>query len=86
MQGFQRAPLHCHLGGVVIENQILPQFQGTDPRVREAILVIQTGGPCRISGIASRLNLSASRLRHLFKKEIGTSLAHYIQTGATEAS
>ena len=55
-----------------------PDFTTMDPRIRKALEVIERTYPVEIGPIASKLNLSDSRFRHLFKKELGMSPSHYI--------
>ena len=53
-----------------------PQIQ--DPRVREGLKFLCQDKTPRLNEVASRLNLSTSRFRHLFKKEVGISPKHYV--------
>ncbi|SRR5260370_4966611 len=48
-----------------------------DPRIRRALELLQETHEVRFGQIASNLNLSGSRFRHLFKKELGMSPRHY---------
>lgn len=52
-----------------------------DPRVTRAVEIINQFFPDRPSekAIARRVNLSAARLRQLFKKEMGISLTQYVR-------
>ena len=49
-----------------------------DPRIRQALEFLGEKKTPSLSEVAARLNLSASRFRHLFKKELGISPKHYI--------
>jgi transcriptional regulator GlxA family with amidase domain len=51
-----------------------------DPRVREAIELIETNlkAELRADDVARHLGLSVSRLQHLFKNETGTTLVRYL--------
>jgi len=49
-----------------------------DPRIRQALEFLGEKKTPSLSEVATRLNLSASRFRHLFKKELGISPKHYI--------
>src|SRR5260370_23814007 len=53
-------------------------FTTRDPRIRQALEIIEMSYPVEIGPIASKLNLSDSRFRHLFKKELGMSPSHCI--------
>jgi AraC-like DNA-binding protein len=48
-----------------------------DPRIRRALELLQETHSLKFSEIPSSLNLSASRFRHLFKKELGISPSQY---------
>jgi transcriptional regulator GlxA family with amidase domain len=50
-----------------------------DPRIRKLIHEIQANRDCRVVQIAKRLNLSTSRLMHLFRTETGMSLGSFIR-------
>jgi transcriptional regulator GlxA family with amidase domain len=49
-----------------------------DPRIRQALKFLRQKKTPKLSEVATRLNLSTSRLRHLFKKELGVSPKHYV--------
>ena len=49
-----------------------------DPRIRQAINFLGERETPKLSEVAARLNLSTSRFRHLFKKELGISPKHYV--------
>jgi AraC-like DNA-binding protein len=54
--------------------------EAIDWRVREIMDILLLDSPhYRIAELAQRLNLSASRLSHLFKRETGESLQQYIR-------
>lgn len=55
----------------------VPVVRQLDPRVLAAFDAIDELPLDQISGLAKRLGLSASRLRHLFQEEIGCSVTHY---------
>lgn len=51
-----------------------------DRRIRKALDMIDrttVDRPLRVAQIAAALNLSPSHMRHLFRREIGTSPTHY---------
>ena len=48
-----------------------------DKRIRRALEILQQDPKVSISSIALRVNLSASRFRHVFKEEMGFSAALY---------
>ena len=48
-----------------------------DPRVRWALKLLQQGYSVSDNDIAKNLNLSSSRFRHLFKRELGVSRREY---------
>jgi transcriptional regulator GlxA family with amidase domain len=53
-----------------------------DRRVQKALELLQQrsiGGPIRLAEIAAAVHISSSHLRHLFKREIGISAAHYVK-------
>jgi AraC-like DNA-binding protein len=51
-----------------------------DPRVKEVTRAIDSdlARPWRIGDLAARVNLSESRLRHLFHASLGLSISHYV--------
>lgn len=49
-----------------------------DPRIRQ-ILHLLENGERRFCDVASSLNMSSSRLRHLFKEELGVSPGEYLR-------
>jgi AraC family transcriptional regulator len=57
-----------------------PRPVATDPRVLGAIELIRAriGGPVSLTGVARDLNISPSRLRHLFVEEVGLPFRTYI--------
>lgn len=58
----------------------LPQRVSTDPRVLGAIELIRArlGGELSLTSVARELNISPSRLRHLFAEEVGVPFRTYI--------
>jgi len=52
-----------------------------DPRVRQAIDLLSEdlGRPFNFNALAASVNLSPSRLRHLFNREIGLTPAQYLK-------
>jgi transcriptional regulator GlxA family with amidase domain len=53
-----------------------------DRRVQKALEVLQqssVGGSIRLAEIAATVHISSSHLRHLFKRDIGTSASHYVK-------
>jgi AraC-like DNA-binding protein len=53
--------------------------QARDPRVRRAIELLKPNRPSTINEVATDLNLSVSRFRHLFKQELGVSPKRYLK-------
>jgi len=51
-----------------------------DPRIRQALSLLRQYRAPGLSELAAMLNLSTSRFRHLFKKELGVSPKHYLTT------
>ena len=49
-----------------------------DPRIRLALKFLRERKTPKLSEVAATLNLSTSRFRHLFKKELGISPKHYV--------
>jgi AraC family transcriptional regulator of arabinose operon len=55
----------------------------TDPRIRLAIEMMSKedlSRPIRVDKIVARLNISVSRFRHLFKKELGLSPRQFVKS------
>lgn len=50
-----------------------------DPRIRQALALLSADQLVDFGELASKLNLSGSRLRHLFKKELGVSPRRYLR-------
>jgi len=57
-----------------------------DPRIYKVVHLLMLGLEHEISleELAQSVNLSASRLRHLFKEEMGISLSQYLKTQRLE--
>ncbi len=62
-----------------IFNALLQPFQITplDHRIEQALDLIEQDVNLAVSGIASNVCLSESRLRHLFKEQVGQSVKNY---------
>jgi len=54
-------------------------LNATDERIQQALDLLRVSPAFDIGDIAATLNLSPSRLRHLFKKQIGLSPSQYIK-------
>lgn len=54
-----------------------------DPRIRRALELMRRH-PATVTRIATDLNLSASRFRHLFKEEINIAPTHYLKLARLE--
>jgi len=54
-------------------------IQVTDKRIQRALDLIQSLHAVQIADVASKLNLSPSRFRHLFKQDVGFSPGHYVR-------
>lgn len=52
--------------------------QVQDPRIQQALKFLRENKTPKLSEVAATLNLSTSRFRHLFKKELGISPKHYV--------
>ena len=50
-----------------------------DRRIQTVISKIESNPAVEFSELAALVNLSESRLRHLFKKETGTTYKHYLR-------
>ena len=61
--------------------QVLDKIRSAaiDPRIERALELLNEPRAGRIGDIPSILNLSHSRFRHLFRKELGISPAHYVR-------
>jgi transcriptional regulator GlxA family with amidase domain len=55
--------------------------QTRDARIRRAIELLESVQIVALEDVAIELNLSVSRFRHLFKKELGMSPLHYARRG-----
>ena len=53
----------------------MPEVQG---RIREILEIIESQSPQKISQLALEVNLSESRLQHLFKQETGVRLGRLL--------
>ena len=53
----------------------MPEVQG---RIREILDIIESQSPQKISQLALEVNLSQSRLQHLFKQETGVGLGRLL--------
>jgi transcriptional regulator GlxA family with amidase domain len=49
-----------------------------EERLQKVFEMIESGKPCTIQALAEQLNLSHSRLQHLFKQQTGMSLGHLL--------
>jgi len=47
-------------------------------RIRRVLEMIESDSSCRMSDLATELNLSESRLQHLFKQKTGVGLGHLL--------
>jgi len=67
------------LGDTANKTQILAaRVDPVDPRICRALESLESCHGVELSEVASKLNLSDSRFRHLFKKELGISPSHYL--------
>jgi len=55
------------------------EFVTTDPRIWRALELLRETRAIRIRQVASSLNLSESRFRHLFKQEVGVPPTQYFK-------
>jgi transcriptional regulator GlxA family with amidase domain len=55
-----------------------------DLRIRRAIELLKPHQPATVNEIATELNLSVSRFRHLFKEELKVSPTHYLKLARLE--
>jgi transcriptional regulator GlxA family with amidase domain len=56
-----------------------PDLVTTNPRIWRALELLHESRTVRVAQIASSLNLSQSRFRHLFKQQLGVSPTHYFK-------
>jgi AraC family transcriptional regulator, arabinose operon regulatory protein len=56
-----------------------PILNTIDPRVRRALELVDSTPALSISQIAAAVNLSVSRLRHLFRSQLGITPARYVK-------
>jgi AraC-like DNA-binding protein len=61
-----------------------PQPPRLDPRIAQVLQLIeeQPLNAVSLSWLAGQVQLSASRLRHLFQEQVGSSLTHYLRWSA----
>jgi transcriptional regulator GlxA family with amidase domain len=57
-----------------------PELVTTDPRIWRALELLRETRTVRVGQIASSINLSESRFRHLFKQELGVSPTQYFKS------
>jgi len=57
----------------------VPDLTAKDPRIQRALEVFQQSQEVQLNDVADMLNLSSSRLRHLFTEEIGMSPRRYVK-------
>jgi AraC-like DNA-binding protein len=65
----------------VAPHDITAETRITDPRIQLAITLLRKDAFApgfRINGIAAKLHISSSHLRHLFKKELGMPPKRYV--------
>ena len=60
-------------GGTVGMSNLLPER-----RIRRVLEIIESDSACTVSDLALELNLSESRLQHLFKQTTGVGLGHLL--------
>jgi transcriptional regulator GlxA family with amidase domain len=49
-----------------------------DGRIQKVLDILEDNPRCSISGLARTVNLSSSRLEHLFKEQVGVQLGDYL--------
>jgi len=57
-----------------------------DARIKEAVSLIRCDGSKSLNVIARSVNLSPSRLRHLFKDQLGVTLTQYVKSQRLECA
>ena len=68
----------------VLERIARPREGGTvdmsipESRIRRILQLIESDSVCKMSDLALELNLSESRLQHLFKQKTGVGLGHLL--------
>jgi AraC family transcriptional regulator of arabinose operon len=67
-----------------VQSLVLPTGVAIDWRVRQAAELIRRKPATQVWDIAVSLNLSASRLRHLFTAELGMSPTQYLRRARLE--
>jgi transcriptional regulator GlxA family with amidase domain len=57
---------------------VMPLSRVPEVRIRRILEMIESDSSCKISDLALQLNLSESRLQHLFKQKTGVGLGHLL--------
>jgi transcriptional regulator GlxA family with amidase domain len=63
--------------GVAIQPD-LPTDELLQGRVRKILEIVRSGRPCSVHSLAVELDLSESHLQHLFKRQTGLRLGHFL--------
>jgi len=56
----------------------LPPDELLQGRVRKLLEIVRSGRPCNVHSLAVELDLSESHLQHLFKRQTGLRLGHFL--------
>jgi AraC-like DNA-binding protein len=72
------ASLRATLNGSRAPGADTPRPQLPEGRIRRVLEMIESNPACRMSDLALELNLSESRLQHLFKQKTGVGLGHLL--------
>jgi transcriptional regulator GlxA family with amidase domain len=81
----KRGPFHTDWP-VAVKGKGMPvaAFATRDPRIQRAIELLKPHHPATVNEVATELNLSVSRFRHLFKQELKVSPTHYLKLARLE--
>ncbi|HJZ73132.1 MAG TPA: helix-turn-helix transcriptional regulator [Vicinamibacterales bacterium] len=63
--------------GVAIQPD-LPTDERLQERVRKILEIVRSGRPCSVHSLAVEFDLSESHLQHLFKRQTGLRLGHFL--------
>jgi transcriptional regulator GlxA family with amidase domain len=72
------ASLRATLNGSRAPGADTARPQVPEGRIRRVLAMIESNPACRMSDLALELNLSESRLQHLFKQKTGVGLGHLL--------
>jgi transcriptional regulator GlxA family with amidase domain len=80
MRSPETGSLHFYAGNKATNNACsVRDFTAKDRRIQRGLELLRQCHPVQLEDIARSLHLSTSRLRHLFKKELGMSPRHCLK-------